>query len=282
MAGFSQLRRRGRRLLAPVLFALAALAVAHSASSSDASQKRSSQALTCGQTVTTSVTLTTNLFNCPENGLIVGASGITIDLGGHIISGVPGSDVGVFVGTFNSVTVTNGTISGFGYGVRAFHPGRAMRVQSMRIGRNLRGIETSARASVITGNAIFDNDSFGIFLSGADAQVTSNTLQENSTGIGTSVQPNLLLSDNRVLSSGGSGVSVLSGGATIRNNVANGNGMFGISVSVTASQPARLRNNKAFFNTELGIDASPGTIDLSGNKAGANGDMHQCANIVCS
>jgi hypothetical protein len=43
---------------------------------------------TCGQTVTTSAILAHDL-TCAGPGIIVGASGITIDLEGHAISGNP-------------------------------------------------------------------------------------------------------------------------------------------------------------------------------------------------
>jgi hypothetical protein len=41
----------------------------------------------CGDTITHSVTLTADLGPCPGDGLIVGADGITIDLGGHTLTG---------------------------------------------------------------------------------------------------------------------------------------------------------------------------------------------------
>ena len=49
----------------------------------------------CGQTVTTSAVLTQNL-NCTGSGVIVGASGITIDLRGFTIQGDRGvGDYGI-------------------------------------------------------------------------------------------------------------------------------------------------------------------------------------------
>ena len=43
----------------------------------------------CGQTLTQSVRLTDDLVNCPGDGLVIGADGITVDLGGHTLDGVP-------------------------------------------------------------------------------------------------------------------------------------------------------------------------------------------------
>ena len=95
--------------------------------------------LVCGATITTSVRLANDLIDCPGNGLIIGADGITLDLGGHTVDGDgtvrPGCppDEACNVGIVNStgadgrpgsgpghrgVTITNGTITGFGeYGI---------------------------------------------------------------------------------------------------------------------------------------------------------------------
>jgi parallel beta-helix repeat protein len=76
-------------------------------------------ALHCGDTVTVSVKLTRDLRNCPGDGLIVGASDITIDLGGHSISGTYPTDVGTFAAGINGragydrVTLEGGRIEGF-------------------------------------------------------------------------------------------------------------------------------------------------------------------------
>ncbi|GAA2363503.1 hypothetical protein [Dactylosporangium salmoneum] len=70
----------------------------------------------CGSVITSSVTLTSDL-NCTGNALIVGAAGITVDLGGYNVIGT-GTGTGVQVGSYaNDVTVTNGGISGFATGV---------------------------------------------------------------------------------------------------------------------------------------------------------------------
>lgn len=45
------------------------------------------QALACGDTITTDTTLRRHLLNCPDNGLIIGASGIELNLNGKRITG---------------------------------------------------------------------------------------------------------------------------------------------------------------------------------------------------
>jgi hypothetical protein len=41
----------------------------------------------CGDTITTDTTLTSNLVNCPNNGILIGADNITLDLNGRTIDG---------------------------------------------------------------------------------------------------------------------------------------------------------------------------------------------------
>jgi large repetitive protein len=43
--------------------------------------------LTCGQTITTNTTLHDDLVNCPDDGIVIGADNITLDLNGHSIDG---------------------------------------------------------------------------------------------------------------------------------------------------------------------------------------------------
>src|SRR4051812_35764056 len=83
--------------------------------------------LHCGDTVTTSVTLTRDLTNCPGDGLVVGASGITIDLAGHKITGTTSDDSGDANacrcgindrGGYDRVTLKDGRLVGFYEGAR--------------------------------------------------------------------------------------------------------------------------------------------------------------------
>lgn len=76
----------------------------------------------CGETITESVRIANSLLDCPADGLIVGAPGITIDLGGHRIGGVEtGNGIDNSAGHAN-VTIRNGMLRGFGYGVWARTP----------------------------------------------------------------------------------------------------------------------------------------------------------------
>ena len=74
--------------------------------------------IACGQIITEDTTLQADLA-CPpgtESAIIIGASNITLDLGGHTVSGdTPGN--GVFAIDQAGIIIRNGIIDGFNYGV---------------------------------------------------------------------------------------------------------------------------------------------------------------------
>jgi large repetitive protein len=102
-------------------FAVAALLVPGS------SQARPSD-VSCGDTITTNTTLDSDLINCPDNGIVIGADNITLDLNGHSVrgDGVPvescpeaaSCDVGIDNSDGHTgVTIKDGAVRGFDTGV---------------------------------------------------------------------------------------------------------------------------------------------------------------------
>jgi parallel beta-helix repeat protein len=79
--------------------------------------------VSCGQTITTDTTLDADL-TCPEDGVVVGAEGVKIDLGGHTVTGdgtgpTTGGDddAGIRNPGWPGAEITNGRITGFEDGV---------------------------------------------------------------------------------------------------------------------------------------------------------------------
>lgn len=81
----------------------------------------------CGDTITADTTLDSDLEDCPNNGVVIGAAGITLNLNGHRIDGdgtpaagcdpqVELCDVGVLNEGFNGVTVEHGSVRQFAFG----------------------------------------------------------------------------------------------------------------------------------------------------------------------
>lgn len=91
---------------------------AHASPATDARPPRT--IVRCGETITTSITVANNL-TCSGSALIIGASNVTLDLGGHVLRG-GGAGTGVAVSSpqferLTGDTVRNGTISGFTEGL---------------------------------------------------------------------------------------------------------------------------------------------------------------------
>jgi hypothetical protein len=75
--------------------------------------------LSCGQTITQNTVLDNDLTGCTNNGIVIGADNITLNLNGHIISGTPntGDQAGVALVGRTGGTVRNGTVRAFDVGV---------------------------------------------------------------------------------------------------------------------------------------------------------------------
>lgn len=243
---------------------------------------------TCGETVSGSITLNADL-NCGSgDGLVVGANGTTINLNGHRISGDPtGNSVGVLNGGglnagFSAVVVKTGTITGFFKGVSFGTLGGS--VLGVKVANNQgSGIITNGNG-VISGNVAFGN--LNGILAGGDLGVkrtiANNVANSNTTyGIGL-VGGQDVVSGNRTLSNGDTGIYSTEPGGTFSANIANANGTGMNVASADPATPAKLSGNKAYWNDHLGIQIGPGDLDAGKNLASGNGTAHQCEDIVCS
>ena len=97
--------------------------------------RRSPRRSTAARSSRQSTRLLNDLVDCGGHGLIVGAPGITIDLDGHVVDGL-GLDAGILNNGHDDVTIKNGLISQFLYGVQ-LNPGTARNVvRDLRIEGN--------------------------------------------------------------------------------------------------------------------------------------------------
>lgn len=99
--------------------------------------------LSCGAVITHSTTLTADLGPCAGDGIDIGASGITLNLNGHTITGshagtaIPTTQqVGVNLTNVNGVTVKGGTVALFDAGV-AINAGSSNTVTRMDVHDNI-------------------------------------------------------------------------------------------------------------------------------------------------
>src|SRR5919204_615927 len=72
--------------------------------------------VSCGQTITQDTTLDSDLIGCPDDGVVIGADHITLDLNGHTIAGTD-FHTGVDNEGHPGVVIENGTIRSFYDGV---------------------------------------------------------------------------------------------------------------------------------------------------------------------
>jgi parallel beta-helix repeat protein len=102
--------------------------------------------VSCGDTITADTTLDSDLLNCPNNGILIGADGITLNLNGHVIDGdrtpaagcdpdVEFCDFGVANDSHNRVTIKGGRVRDFGLGVLLFRA-RHNRLRGLSVFRN--------------------------------------------------------------------------------------------------------------------------------------------------
>ena len=96
--------------------------------------------LSCGQTITQDTILENDLVGCTNHGIVIGASGITLNLNGHTVSGTPAArdGAGVYLLNRTRVTVMNGTVSAFDIGV-AIDGGSGNTVKQMTARDNIGG-----------------------------------------------------------------------------------------------------------------------------------------------
>jgi parallel beta-helix repeat protein len=152
----------------------------------------------CGGTITADTTLDSDLLGCPNNGIVIGADDITLDLDGHTVAGdseqveaCPENefcDAGLLNDAHDGVTVRDGSVSGFDIGAFV---GRARdnRVLGVSSSRNLffgfvviESTHSLVRNSAGVHNVTPEGDGMGVF--GSDhIRIIDNTFRDNPLGL---------------------------------------------------------------------------------------------------
>jgi parallel beta-helix repeat protein len=143
--------------------------------------------LECGSVVSRSVQLTGDLRGCQFEGLRIAAPGITVDLNGHTIEGT-GLGVGIANDGFDNVTVRNGTVANFDYGVQLNSGTDGNLVERLTLtGHEYDGVQLVGAGRVGAGNRVLTNtlqtNGLGIELTGGSHNVVQgNTLSGSANG----------------------------------------------------------------------------------------------------
>jgi parallel beta-helix repeat protein len=248
--------------------------------------------VSCGAVVTTNTTLDSDLVNCPGDGIVIGAPGITLDLDGHLIDGAGSGDGIDDEAGYDGITVMNGRVQEFATGVHlVFADDSAFKLLTVaqsdafsldRSDRNLIsrnsvdgqiGIFNDSDANVIERNTAVQIAMIGGDPGGGDRnQIVRNSVLgalfgiEATNGEDTSIERNFVLG-------GASGIIVSDG--TLRSRVTlNSVSGAGVGIAIGGALETVLVRNDASGNAGDGINVGSASFSttLDRNTANRNGD----------
>ena len=223
-------------------------------------------AVTCGTTLTESTTLSADLVHCPGTALVIGADGITVNLGGHTISGTnaDGSE-GIASDGHANVRIVGGRITDFrinGVGIRGGSGSLVRGVTVRRIGDG--GVENEPVSA-------------GIAISGSPrSRVIGNDVSNDvkafqADGVDVLDSPGSVVTRNRLVRNSWNGLVLIgSAGSRIAHNTLDDNGNNGVEVN-GASDSVVVVANRARGNAQIGIVVgSAHRVRVVGNRAATN------------
>ncbi len=223
--------------------------------------------VTCGQMVTASIRLANNLSNCHGDGLVIGASNVTIDLAGHTISGVNtrGSE-GIADDGHPGAKIQNGTIQRFflnGVGLRGAPHSVVSNLTIQGIGAG--NVEGDASAGVLVKNspstAVLNN------------KVSNNVVSFQSDGVDVLSSPGTAVRNNVLAANSWDGMVVLfSPDSVIAGNALQGNKNQGLELN-GSSDRSSVSGNYAANNVVNGLTVgSVSNVRVEGNFLQSNGE----------
>jgi hypothetical protein len=165
----------------------------------------------CGQVVKTKAFLTRDLHCRGLPGVVVGAPGITIDLKGFTLRGDRSAvHFGIDdLGGFDRVTIENGSLRNFDYGVVGFAANELVVSRVHASGNVGDGLFVVGATAAIRASTASRNGGDGIYVLGVSADVQSSTASRNL----------------------GNGIYLSGSSAVIRTSIALANAHHGIAVS---------------------------------------------------
>jgi len=232
-----------------------------------ATDAAASPSVTCGQTVTHDIQLSHDLWNCPGDGLKVGASHVTIDLHGYVIDGVNAAgSVGVSDNGYGDVVVKNGSVRDFFADGVAFQSAPHSFADGLTITRiGAGGVAGDASAGIVVQNSPWSTVS---------ANTVSNDVSAyQSDGVDVLSSAHTLLKGNTLVRNAWDGSFVdESPGSTVENNQLNGNMNNGVEIN-GGSDGVVVTGNHASRNALEGVVVGAlARARITGNTLTGNGD----------
>ena len=260
----------------------------------------------CGTVITQNTTLDSDVGPCPNNGIIVGADNITLNLNGYRVFGTPnsGDGAGILLEDRTGVTVTKGTVSDFDAGVAILGGGNNT-VSKLTARDNIGSLTSdfgdgiaisSSNNNVIEKNTVVHNgpyDGIGLFGTSSGNLIEKNVVTDNNicTPVGTRVMcqddgirlehgtTNNTVTKNEVIRNGLDGIAVFNTATdnVITKNVVEGNGFHvalhrkgdGIRLFAGANRTL-IEKNRVFNNAANGIIVQSQSNQILKNETGGN------------
>lgn len=248
----------------------------------------------CGVIVTQDTTLDSDLVDCPANGVLIAAEGVTLDLAGHTIDGAGAFGV-VTTGRSSGTTVTGGRVRGFQNAVSLVNGGGHL-LRNLELSGGHDGILLVGVTNTVVENVLaWGNDGSGLNMPGArNVLVTDSVLVANGAGVSASGAgssrlehsffgwntfhglrfaglSDSVLFANGVHANGSVGIRLEEGssGNVLSGNRVSGSGTDGI-VLADDSGANRLERNRSVRNGADGFDLAGAGTTLVGNRADRN------------
>jgi parallel beta-helix repeat protein len=151
--------------------------------------------VSCGDTIVADTTLDSDLVNCPNNGVVIGADDVTLDLNGHRIDGdgelTEGCaedvicDDGVVNDGHARVTIRDGSVREFALGVLV-GGARKMRLLDLSVTRNMfpgvvigESTGTKLKRSVLAANGLDTDEAGLVVFRSARSRIVRNSIRRN-------------------------------------------------------------------------------------------------------
>ena len=218
----------------------------------------------CGDTITVDTTLDSDLLDCPNNGIVIGADNVTLDLNGHTVAGdgepfkaCPRDEVcdaGVLNIGHDGFRLKHGSVRDFAFGpfIGRARDSRIVDVSSKRNSFFGFVVSESARSLIRDSsgsrNPAPDGDGLGIFAS-HDIRVVDNSFKHNA-------QPGIHVAF-------GSNDNVIAG-----NLISDS----GPGISIEKADRNRVRRNR-FVGNSAGVIVAPGSHNvIARNHLSGDGD----------
>jgi putative surface-exposed virulence protein len=225
---------------------------------------------TCGQTVTTNAVLTQDLTCAGQIGIYVGASGITIDLQGHTLSGDQIND-GIRVNGWDRVTIKNGVVRNFAPGVSAFNSADNLTISNLVLsGNTSHGASIEGDSASIKSTTASGNGQSGIYVNGDNsASITSvNAVGNGAYGVRVHADEDTIVKSSSAAGNALNGFYLEGDSTSVSSSTASGNAGHGL---VVVGISASVKSTKASGNGGHGIYVSGDAATLTRNRAEGNG-----------